>query len=153
MNSPSAQPISENLWWVIPNQLAGVRKPEPEELLDLQTMGINAIVSVMDDPANLDLYQQNHIPYIWIPIPGGTPPNPEQLQTFKNFVKQQHRLGNAVAVHCSSGRRRTGTLLASYLIAEGASYADAVQRVHAANPEVEMREAQHQFLQKLAAET
>lgn len=44
------QPISENLWWVIPGKLAGVRKPMAEELNQLQASGIGAIVSVMDDP-------------------------------------------------------------------------------------------------------
>ncbi len=38
------QPIKENLWWVIPGKLAGVRKPIAEELTDLQTAGIGAIV-------------------------------------------------------------------------------------------------------------
>ncbi|WP_442936366.1 phosphatase domain-containing putative toxin [Nostoc sp.] len=31
-------------------------------------------------------------------------------------------MGNAVAVHCTSGRRRIGTILASYLIYTGSSY-------------------------------
>lgn len=66
--------IEQNLWWVIPNKLAGVRKPTAEELIELLGVGINAIVSVMDDPSNLDFYQQAGIPYLWLPIKGGTPP-------------------------------------------------------------------------------
>ena len=30
---PIIQPIEENVWWVIPAKLAGVRKPLPEELI------------------------------------------------------------------------------------------------------------------------
>lgn len=52
------QPISENLWWIIPGKLAGVRKPAPEEIAELQAAGVGAIVSVMDDPANLDANSQ-----------------------------------------------------------------------------------------------
>ena len=52
------QPIKENLWWVIPAKLAGVRKPVVEEIAELQEAGIGAVVSVMDDPSNLDLYQR-----------------------------------------------------------------------------------------------
>lgn len=46
MEQEANQPISENLWWVIPEKLAGVRKPMPEELTELQAVGIRAIVSV-----------------------------------------------------------------------------------------------------------
>ena len=57
--TPIEQPvqlISENLWWVIPGKFAGVRKPIAEELSELQAAGVGAIVSLMDDPSNLDLY-------------------------------------------------------------------------------------------------
>jgi atypical dual specificity phosphatase len=64
------QPIVENLWWVIPDKLAGVRKPTAIEVDELRTAGISAIVSVMDDPANLDLYQQSDLPYLWLPTKG-----------------------------------------------------------------------------------
>lgn len=39
------QPIAENLWWVIPGKLAGVRQPMAEELTELQSAGIGAIVT------------------------------------------------------------------------------------------------------------
>ena len=60
----SLQPIQENLWWVIPGKLAGVRKPTSEELPQLRAAGIGAIVSVMDDPSNLDVYQEAKLPYL-----------------------------------------------------------------------------------------
>jgi hypothetical protein len=43
------QSISENLRWVIPGKLGGVRKATADELPALQASGIGAIVSVMDD--------------------------------------------------------------------------------------------------------
>ncbi|WP_223269934.1 phosphatase domain-containing putative toxin [Nostoc sp. 'Peltigera membranacea cyanobiont' 213] len=150
MEHEQIKPISENLWWVIPGKLAGVRKPIAEELKELQTAGIYAIVSVMDDLSNLDLYQQADIPYLWLPIQGGTPPNGEQLQELQNFIDSQNALDKAVAVHCTSGRRRTGTMLAAYLIYSGSSYKNAMQTIQSANSEVELREAQHNFLQELA---
>lgn len=144
------QPIEENLWWVIPDKLAGVRKPITEELTALQAAGVGAIVSVMDDPSNLDLYEQASIPYLWLPTKGGTAPSREQIQELQNFVESQNRLGHGVAVHCTSGRRRTGTMLASYLIYAGSSYDSAIQTVQKANPDVELREAQSTFLRELA---
>lgn len=150
MEQQPIQPINKNLWWVIPGKLAGVRKPMAEELTDLQTAGIGAIVSVMDDPSNVDLYQRSEIPHLWLPTKGGTAPSREQLQTLQNFVASQNELGHAVAVHCTSGKRRTGTMLASYLILAGLSYDEAMQTIQDAKPDAELREAQTSFLRELA---
>jgi atypical dual specificity phosphatase len=54
----SEMPLIESLWWVIPDRLGGMRKPTPEEIHTLTEIGVNAIVSVMDAPSNLDLYEQ-----------------------------------------------------------------------------------------------
>ena len=149
INQPMAQPITENLWWAIPGKLAGVRKPTAVELEKLKTAGIGAIVSVMDDPSNMDLYEQIGIPHLWLPTQGGTAPTREQVQQLQSFVDQQNLLGNGVAVHCTSGNRRTGTMLAAYLIYAGSSYQDAMQIIQTTNPNAELREAQISFLQEL----
>ncbi len=136
---------------MIPDKLAGVRKPMAEELAGLQVaMGIGAIVSVLDDSSNLDLYQQVKIPYLWLPTQGGTPPNREQVQELRGFVDSQNLLGLAVAVHCTNGKRRTGTMLAAYLISSGLSYLDAMQIIHSAESDIDLREAQTSFLKNLA---
>jgi protein-tyrosine phosphatase len=148
MTEHQIQSISDNLWWVIPGKLAGVRKPtSDEELNELQAAGIGAIVSVMDDPSNLDLYEQAKLPHGWLPTKGGAAPTEEQIQELQSFVEQQNQLGNAVAVHCTSGNRRTGTMLAAYLISTGFSYDEAIQVIQTANPKAELREAQTTFLQ------
>jgi atypical dual specificity phosphatase len=145
-----AQSILDHLWWVIPKKLAGVRKPTLEEIPMLKAAGVGAIVSVMDDQTNLEAYEQAKIPFLWLPAKGGTAPSHEQIQSLQQFVEEQHQGGYAVAVHCSSGRRRTGTILAAYLIQTGSTFETALQRILAANPEVELREAQVEFLQSLA---
>ena len=150
MQAQTIQPILENLWWVIPQKLAGVRKPNSEELIDLLTVGIGAIVSVMDDPSNLELYQTAKLPYLWLPTKGGTAPSKEQINELIAFVTQQNKLCTGVAIHCTSGRRRTGTMLAAYLICAGASVEEALQVILNANPQVELRDAQIKFLNELA---
>ncbi len=149
MDSQPIQAIAENIWWAIPGKLAGVRKPTEAEIIELKEAGIGAIVSVMDDPSNLDLYEQTGLPYRWLPTKGGTAPTSEQIQELQSFVDQQNQLGNAVAVHCTSGNRRTGTMLAAYLIQSGSSFDEAMQIIQTANPNAELREAQIAFLQAL----
>lgn len=136
-------------WWVIPEHLAGLRKPEAADLGRLRKKGISAIVSLLSDDSNLDLYQQNNIPHIWVPVLGGTAPSLEQLNQIKTFVDDQNHLGNAVAVHCFSGRRRTGTVLAALLIRQGNSYEKALNILLTINPDIDFREKQITFLKNL----
>ncbi|NEP90442.1 MAG: protein phosphatase [Okeania sp. SIO2C2] len=147
MEEKTIQPIAENLWWVIPDKLAGVRKPLAEELPELQTLGVRSIVSVMDDPSNLELYKQANLPHLWLPTKGGTPPSREQVQQLQDFIDAQNNQGNGVAIHCTSGRRRTGTAIAAYLIVSGFTYSDAMEKILSVNPEIDLREAQSKFLQ------
>ncbi|NET27645.1 dual specificity protein phosphatase family protein [Okeania sp. SIO1I7] len=147
MEEKTIQPIAENLWWVIPDKLAGVRKPLAEELPELQTLGVRSIVSVMDDPSNLELYQQANLPHLWLPTKGGIPPSREQVQQLQDFIDAQNNQGNGVAIHCTSGRRRTGTAIAAYLIVSGLTYSDAMEKILSVNPEIDLREAQSKFLQ------
>ena len=153
MEQQSIEPIVKNLWWVIPGKLAGVRKPTADEWRNLQAAGIGAIVSVLDDPSNLDVYEQLDIPFRWLPIQGGTPPSRDQIQELAHFVDEQDRQSRSVAVHCINGLRRTGTMLAAYLIHVGSTYEAAMRTIELANPQVELRSAQTDFLRFLAGDT
>lgn len=148
-----AQPtLLESIWWIIPGKLAGMRQPEEHELEVLKAEGIGAIVSVMDDPANLEWYAAAQLPYRWLPTTGGQAPTQAQIAEFSQFVTAENQAGRAVAVHCSSGRRRTATFLGAYLISQGMSYEETVEAIAQANPAVEMRDAQLSFLKALAGE-
>ena len=92
--------ISENLWWVLPDRVAGVRKPTAEEIPMLKMTGIGSIVSVMDDPSNLDIYEQLGLPHLWLPVKGGTAPTIEQINSLGQFIEAQNFLGQGVAIHC-----------------------------------------------------
>ncbi len=146
----ATQPIVENLWWVIPGKLAGVRKPTAAELKELQAVGIGAIVSVVHDRSNLELYERENIPHLWLPIQIASSPSRSQVEELIDFVERYHRQGVGTAVHCTGGLHRTGTMLAAYLILNGAAAEDAIDKIATANPQAVLELAQTVFLRSLA---
>jgi atypical dual specificity phosphatase len=150
MNEQTVESIVENLWWAIPGQIAGVRKPNAAELPELRSAGIGAIVSVMHDKSNLELYERENIPHLWLPIQIASAPSRSQIAELTRFVARYHDLGVGTAVHCTGGLHRTGTMLAAYLILNGATYEEATETIAAANSQAVLEQAQSVFLQSLA---
>jgi atypical dual specificity phosphatase len=108
-----------------------------------------AIVSVLDDSENLSLYQEADIPHLWLPTQGGAAPSQKQVQELQEFIDQQSRIDNAIAIHCTNGRRRTATMIAAYLISSGSSFEEAMQKIQTANSNIDLRETQMSFLRSL----
>ena len=58
-----------------------------------------------------------------------------------------------MAVHCEAGLGRTGTIIATYLVSQGASAEEAVSRIRAVEPAAIETAQQIQFLQEYAQHT
>jgi protein tyrosine phosphatase (PTP) superfamily phosphohydrolase (DUF442 family) len=138
------------IWWLIPEKLAGMSRPPLEDLPQLYQAGIRGIVSVMDEPSGIKEYQEAGFQALWLPITGGKPPTVEQVKQFVRFAKPLIEDDRPVVVHCTSGNRRTGTLLAAYLVAEGELPETAISLLEKARPTAELREAQKEFLFNLS---
>jgi protein-tyrosine phosphatase len=133
------------LWWVIPGVLAGMPMPYihfdrrlagggaldafEDELVTLNSAGVRAVVSLLNLPSDVPIYESAGFSFLCLPIPDGGAPTFEQADEFVRFVKAQRAAQRPVAVHCEAGLGRTGTLLAVYLIAEGETAATAIERV------------------------
>ncbi|HUR44802.1 MAG TPA: dual specificity protein phosphatase family protein [Candidatus Saccharimonadales bacterium] len=152
------------LWWVIPGVLAGMPMPfiHPERRLNgggelyssvdelpiLYEAGIRAIVSLLSFTGDKTIFSQAGFSHLSLPIPDGYAPSLDQAQAFLQFVREQRSQGRPVAVHCAAGRGRTGTMLAAYFIAEGASWMEAIARVRGVEPSAIETSSQVRFLEE-----
>jgi protein-tyrosine phosphatase len=154
------------LWWVIPNVLAGMPMPFihaerrmagggaltafDDELPTLHSLGVRGVVSLLNIPSDVSVYESAGFAFLCLPVADGAAPTMEQAAEFIRFVTEQRSTHRPVAVHCEAGVGRTGTLLATYLIAEGANARTAIQRVRAVESVAVETPRQIEFLERYA---
>lgn len=165
LNFLAMKPTSKSLlWWVIPGVLAGMPMPFihidrrlngggpldafEDELPDLYSAGIRAVVSLLNIPSDASVFKSAGFEFLCLPVPDGAAPTMEQAEEFIRFVGEQRRSGRAVAVHCEAGIGRTGTMLAAYLIAQGESAAEAIRKVREVERVAIETPGQIQFLEE-----
>jgi protein-tyrosine phosphatase len=154
------------LWWVIPGVLAGMPMPfiHPErrlncggeltayddELAALHMAGVRAVVSLLNIPSDEPVFASAGFQFLCLPVADGGAPTMDQAAEFVRFVTEQRAAHRPVAVHCEAGLGRTGTLLATYLIAQGDSATAAIRRVRAVERVAVETPRQIQFLEEYA---
>lgn len=144
------QPHISKLWWVLPHKLAGMPKPQADDLSPLHKADIRAIISLLEDPTGFERYASNGFESLWLPVADDGVPTSEQVAQLVSFIDMQFSQNRAVAIHCKGGKGRTGTLLAAYLISKGASYDEAMNKIDSAQPNAIRKSFQKVFLEELA---
>lgn len=154
--------MTNDLWWLIPRESAGMPMPyvHPErraggdgaidayadDLVELKNNGIQAVICLLNLPGDEPIYRRAGFDFLLLAIPDGAAPTAEQANQAVKFIDRQREMQRAVAVHCAAGLGRTGTILAAYLIAKGATASAAVARVRVVEPAAIETNRQLQFL-------
>lgn len=88
---------------------------------------------------------------VHLPVPDFTPPTPQQIAYGMAAITDAVASGKRVAVHCGAGLGRTGTMLACYLVQQGADADTAVEKVRAVRPGSVETAEQYQAVRDYAA--
>jgi atypical dual specificity phosphatase len=142
-----------NFYWLFEGAIAGSARPGGEigrhsavpagvtlgEALDddlrwLIGQGIGAILSLTETPLPAEALQRHELVTLHLPIDDQTAPTQAELIAALDFIDQQQVAGRAVLVHCRIGEGRTGSILAAYLIRQGASAEQALASLRAIRP-------------------
>jgi atypical dual specificity phosphatase len=115
--------------WIIENEIAGMSRPREGAFEALRAIGVRGLVSLtIDSVASED---DHDIARLHVPVGDFTPPTMKQMETILDFIRNNR----PAAVHCLVGHGRTGTVLASYLVAEqGYEPGKAIERVRELRP-------------------
>ena len=115
--------------WVDKPRLAALALPDADDLLWLRRNGIDMVISLTEDPLPRRYVNEAGMMAIHIPVADLEAPTGEQLQLAVDTIARAGQSGMAVAVHCTAGKGRTGTILAAYFVDQGLSADAAIKRV------------------------
>lgn len=134
MTTLSKSAIPRNFSWLEQSKLAGCARPSESELEALKELGIKAIISLTETPLNHETVSRLGFDYLHSPVPDYTAPLPSQLHDIIQFVEEKNAQSKPVLVHCGEGKRRTGTILAAYLVYHGETADESIKRVRKKRP-------------------
>lgn len=116
--------------WIEPGFLAGCRAPRGgSEIRFLFDAGIKVLVRLQESKELWIVSEEIELYGLYdyhFPIKEGNGLTPKDTHELLGFIQQFVDDGKAVAVSCGGGIGRTGTILASYLVARGMGSEEAI---------------------------
>ena len=134
---PPVPELPAHFRWIIPGKLAGMGRPgllrqEDNDLFAIAVNGITLLVSLTERPIAAEQLRAfgiagRHFPITDMGVPA-LGPTARLCRSMEKAIQN----GEGVAVHCHAGLGRTGTILAAFLVWQGVTANEAIQRVREA---------------------
>jgi atypical dual specificity phosphatase len=125
--------------WILPGRVAGSGRPGrygalEEDLAFLHGQGVQVIISLLESTLNLEDYLRGGFEPHHYPVEDFTAPTLQQVADVCALTEEALSRGKKVLVHCNAGIGRTGTILACFLVHQGAEPDEAVKEVRHRRP-------------------
>jgi atypical dual specificity phosphatase len=121
--------------WIEKPLLGALARPSSlEDLLWLRQQGIEVLVSLTEERPRRDWTEEAGLLVFHEPLEDMQAPSQDQLARAVSAIQRATERKMPVAVHCGAGLGRTGVILAGFLVARGASAANAMARVRKLRP-------------------
>jgi hypothetical protein len=113
----------------------------------LQSWGITTVVNLRQEFDDLSLgIEPPH--YLRLPLVDDDPISVEDLQTGTGFIDREINAGRKVYIHCGAGVGRAPTMAAAYLIAQGDTPVQAINRIRAVRSFIRPTRGQREQLER-----
>ncbi len=141
-DAPASKPALDTMpgfTWVEANCLAAMARPGRKRDLErdlafLQSAGLTELVSLTEEPIPAEMLARYGMTGLHLPVADFTPPTMAQIDQFLAAVAQARQEGRAIGIHCTAGKGRTGTMLATYLVSKGLAAPAAIAKIRRLRP-------------------
>jgi atypical dual specificity phosphatase len=116
------------------DDVAAMPFPYGDDLDYLAEQGIDLVVSLTEAPVDPEALDALGIEGLHLPIEDVRPPTLRQQVELVRVLRGRRTAGERVAVHCLAGLGRTGTMLATWFVAEGATADEAIDEIRSLRP-------------------
>jgi atypical dual specificity phosphatase len=137
--------------WIKRPLLAALPRPSSaEDLAWLRAHGIQVLLSLSEEPPRRDWINDAGLMVFHVPVIDMEAPTQEQLERCLSAIERAHAQKMGVAVHCTAGLGRTGTVLAAWFVTQGLSAQNAMARVRRIRPGSIETEEQEKAVEEFA---